>query len=108
MHKFPTWLLFDCKEFDTESAKLEKDIKKIFYKNNCHKLTIAIKVLLGECDLPSQKAAIVNKQVEMKTKNTVIKFFNDYRPGYIYSFFHFLFSFFLFFCLNIFLYKSGV
>ena len=54
--------LLNCKEYDTEQAKLEKDIKKIFYKNNYHKLNITIEDLLGECDLPSQDAVIVWKK----------------------------------------------
>ena len=33
----PEYFLLNCKEYDTERAKLEKDIKKILYKNNCHK-----------------------------------------------------------------------
>ena len=51
-------------EYDTEWAKLEKDIKDNFYKNNCHKLNITIDDLLGECDHPSQDAVIVRKKVE--------------------------------------------
>ena len=48
---------------DFEWAKLEKDIKKIFHKNNCHKLNITIEDLLGECDLPSQDAVLVRENV---------------------------------------------
>ena len=47
--------------FKLQRAKLEKDIKEIFYKNNCHKLNITIDDLLGECDLPSQDAIIGKK-----------------------------------------------
>ena len=57
----PVHFLLNCKEYDTERAKLEKDIKEIFYKNNCHKLNITIDDLLGECDLPSQDAIIGKK-----------------------------------------------
>ena len=46
-----------------EWAKLEKDIKKIFHKNNCHKLNITIEGLLGECHLPSQDAVLVREKV---------------------------------------------
>ena len=53
-----------CKEYDTEWAKLEKYIKKIFYKNNYHKLNMTIEDLLGECNLPSQDAVIIRKKVE--------------------------------------------
>ena len=60
----PVHFLLNCKEYDTEWAKLEKDIKEIFYKNNCHKLNITIDDLLGECDLPSQDAIVVTKKVE--------------------------------------------
>ena len=42
-------------------TKLEKVIKKIFHKNNCHTLNITIEVLLGECDLLSQDAVIRKK-----------------------------------------------
>ena len=60
----PEHFLLNCKEYDTERAKLEKDVKEIFYKNNCHKLNITIDDLLGECDLPSQDAFIARKKVE--------------------------------------------
>ena len=60
----PEHFLLNCKEYDTERAKLEKDIKKIFYKNNCHKLNINGEDLLGECDLPSEDAAIVRRKVK--------------------------------------------
>ena len=60
----PVHFLLNCKEYDTEWAKLEKDIKEIFYKNNCHKLNITIDDLLGECDLPSQDAIIIRKKVK--------------------------------------------
>ena len=53
-----------CKEYDAERTKLEKDINKIFYKNNCHKLNITINDLLGGCDIPSQDAVMVRKKVE--------------------------------------------
>ena len=54
----------NCKENDTEHTKLEKDAKKIFYKNDCDKLDITIEDLLGECELPSQDAVIVRKKVK--------------------------------------------
>ena len=60
--KTPVHFLLNCKEYDTERAKLEKGIKEI-YKNNSHELNITID-LLGECDLPSQDAIIVRKKVE--------------------------------------------
>ena len=60
----PVHFLLNWEEYDTERAKLEKDIKEIFYKDNCHKLNITIDDLLGECDLPSQDAFIVRKKVE--------------------------------------------
>ena len=56
--------LLNSKEYDTEREKLEKDIKKIFLKNNYHKLNITKEELLGECDLPSQYAVIIRKKVE--------------------------------------------
>ena len=55
--------LLNCKEYDKERAKLEKYVKKIFCKSNCHKLDIIIDDLLVESDLPSQDAAIVRKKV---------------------------------------------
>ena len=64
MKETPARFLLNCKEYDTDRAKLEKDIKEIFYKNNCHKLNIIIDDLLGECDLPSQDAIVVRKIVE--------------------------------------------
>ena len=64
MKKTPVHFPLDCKEFDTERAKLERDIKEIFYKNNCHKLNITRDDLLGECDIPPQDAIIVRKKVE--------------------------------------------
>ena len=100
----PVHFLLNCKEYDTEQAKLENDIKEIFYKNNCHKLNITIDELLGECDFPSQDAIIVRKKVEefilatgkeiQKEKNIVIKFF-------LVNFFMHLFLFFSFFSFNI-------
>ena len=60
----PTHFLLNCKEYDTEQAKLEKNIKEIFYKNNCQKLNIVIDDLLGECDLPSHDAIVVRKKLE--------------------------------------------
>ena len=60
----PRTFSFKLKEYDTQRAKLEKDVKEIFYKNNCHKLNITIDDLLGECDLPSQDAFIARKKVE--------------------------------------------
>ena len=71
--------LLNCKEYDTERRKLEKDIKEIFYKNNYPKSNITLDDLLGECDLPSQDAIIVRKKVEefilVTGKKIVIKFF---------------------------------
>ena len=64
MKETPEHFLLNCKEYDTEQAKLEKDIKEIFYRNNCYKLNITIDDLLGQCDLPSQDAVIVSKRVE--------------------------------------------
>ena len=87
VRKTPEHFLLNCKEYDKDQAKLEKDIKKIFYKNNCHKMSITIEDLLGECDLSSQDAAIFRKKAErvysgnrkrnlkLKHKNIVIKFF---------------------------------
>ena len=61
----PQYIFYlNCKEYDTERAKLEKDIKEIFYKNNCYRLNIIIDDVLGECDLPSQDAIVVMKKVE--------------------------------------------
>ena len=40
----PVHFLLNCKEYDTEWAKLEEDIKEIFYKNNCHRLNITMDV----------------------------------------------------------------
>ena len=60
----PVHSLLNCKEYDTERAKLEKDTKEIFYKNNCHKLNITKDDLLGECDLPSQDAIRIRIKVE--------------------------------------------
>ena len=58
----PEHFLLKCKEYDTEQTKLEKDIKEISYKNNCHKLNITLQDdLLGECDLPSQDTIIGEK-----------------------------------------------
>ena len=34
--------LLNSNEYDTEQAKLENDLKKIFYKNNCPKLNSII------------------------------------------------------------------
>ena len=42
----PEHSLLNCKEYDTERAKLEKDTKQIFYTNNFHKLNISIGDLL--------------------------------------------------------------
>ena len=64
MKETPGRFLLNCKEYDTERAKLEKDIKEIFYKNNCHKRNITIDDLLGECDILSQDAIVVRKIVE--------------------------------------------
>ena len=62
--KTPEHFLLNYKEYDTEWAKLDKDIKEIFYKINCHKLSITMDDLLGEFDLPSQDAVIVREKVE--------------------------------------------
>ena len=51
-------------ECSTWKVKLEKGIKKIFYKNNCPKVNITIEDLLGVCDLPSHEAVIVRKKME--------------------------------------------
>ena len=60
----PQYIFYlNSKEYDTEQAKLEKDMKEIFYKNNCHRLNITIDDVLGECDLPSQDAIVVRKKV---------------------------------------------
>ena len=64
MKETPGRFLLNCKEYDTERAKLEKDIKEIFYKNNSHKRNITIDDLLGECDILSQDAIVVRKIVE--------------------------------------------
>ena len=64
MTETPEHFLLNCKEYETEQAKLEKYIKKIFHKNNYHKLNIIIEDLLGECNLPSQDAAIIRKKLE--------------------------------------------
>ena len=82
----PEHFILNCKEYDAKWAKLEKDIKELFYKNNCHQLNITINDLLGECDLPSQDAVIVRKkwkslfwqqQKKIKLeKKIVIKFFS--------------------------------
>ena len=85
----PQYIFYlNSKEYDTEQAKLEKDIKEIFYKNNCHRLNITIDDVLGECDLPSQDAILVRKKVgdfilatgkeiqkKKKRKKIVIKLF---------------------------------
>ena len=60
----PENFLLNCKKYDTELVKLEKYIKKIFYKNNYHKLNIIIKDLLEESDLTSQDAVIIRKKME--------------------------------------------
>ena len=60
----PEQLLLNCKEYDTEREKLEKNIKQIFCKSNCHKLNITIDDILGECDLPCKDAVIVREKVE--------------------------------------------
>ena len=43
----PEHFLLNCKEYDTGQAKLEMDIKKIFYQNNNHKLSITLEDSLG-------------------------------------------------------------
>ena len=60
----PRTFSFKLQRIDTERAKLENDIKKIFYKTGCPKLNIPIEDLLGERDLPFQDAVIVRKKVE--------------------------------------------
>ena len=60
----PGHFLLNWQECDTERAKLEEDVKEIFYKSNYHKLNITIYYLLGKCDLPSQDAVIVRKKIE--------------------------------------------
>ena len=64
MKETPVHFLLNCNEYDKERAKLEKDIKEAFCKNNCRKLNITIDDRLGGCDLPSQDAIIVRKKVE--------------------------------------------
>ena len=78
MTETPDHFLLNCKEHDTERAKLEKYIKKTFYKNNYHKLNTYIKELLGEYDLPSQYAVISGngkRNLKLKHESTVMKFF---------------------------------
>ena len=49
----PRIFFFNSKVYNTGRAKLENDVKDIFYKNECPKLNNTIKDLLGECDFPS-------------------------------------------------------
>ena len=89
-----------------EQAKLEKDIKEIFYKNNCHKLNTTTDDLFGECDLPSEDAVIgrkkmqefilaTGKEIENQNKNAMIKFF--LLKFFIYVFFYFFILFYFYF-----------
>ena len=54
--EIPEHFLLNCKEYNTYQAKLEKDIKKIFHKNNCHKLNSIV-------------TAIVRKKLEVCSGN---------------------------------------
>ena len=65
MKETPEYFLLNSKEYDTEQPKLEKEVKKIIYKNNCNKLNITVDDLLGECDLPSQDTVIARKKMEV-------------------------------------------
>ena len=58
MKETPELFLLNYKEYDMKQAKLEKDIKGIFYKNNYHKLNTTTNDLFGECDLPSEDAML--------------------------------------------------
>ena len=89
-----------------EQAKLEKDIKGIFYKNNGHKLNTTTDDLFGECDLPSEDAVIgrkkmqefilaTGKEIENQNKNAMIKFF--LLKFFIYVFFYFFILFYFYF-----------
>ena len=89
-----------------EQSKLEKDIKGIFYKNNCHKLNTTTDDLFGECDLPSEDAVIgrkkmqefilaTGKEIENQNKNAMIKFFLI--KFFIYLFFYFFILFYFYF-----------
>ena len=100
----------NCKDYDKERAKLEKHIKKIFYKNNYHKLSITIENLLGEYDLSSLGAAIIRKNgrvysgkgkrnLKLKHENTVIKLF-VFRLLFIYVFIYLLILFYLHFAFS--------
>ena len=79
----PDYFHLYCKEYDLEQAKLEKDIKEIFCKNNCHKLNITIDGILGEHDHTSQDAVIGKKwkslfwqqETKSKVEKKVIKLF---------------------------------
>ena len=111
----PEHFLLKCKEYDTEQTKLEKDIKEVFYKNNCHKLSITLlDDLLGECDLPSQDTIIGEKwkslfrQQEKKFKKRKEKGKKIVIKLFCLNFFMYLFPFLSFFCLNILVYKLGV
>ena len=111
----PEHFLLKCKEYDTEQTKLEKDIKEVFYKNNCHKLNITLlDDLLGGCDLPSQDTIIGEKwkslfrQQEKKFKKSKEKGKKIVIKLFCLNFFMYLFPFLSFFCLNILVYKLGV
>ena len=94
-------------------TKLEKVIKKIFHKNNCHTLNITIEVLLGECDLLSQDAVIRKKwkslfwqkekkfKIKIQKKHTgqIFVLLNFYQCIYLcipYIWFPFFFFFYLY------------
>ena len=102
----------NCKEYDTEWAQLEKDVKEIFYKNNYHKMNITIDDILGECDLPSQDAVIVRKKVEEFILATGKEIWNGKNKNktkfFLLKFFVHLFLFLSLFCLNILVYILGV
>ena len=98
-------------------TKLEKVIKKIFHKNNCHTLNITIEVLLGECDLLSQDAVIRKKwkslfwQKEKKFKIKIQKktHWSNFCAFKFLSMYLFMYSLYLvsIFLLLLLVYKSG-
>ena len=110
MKETPELFLLNCKEYDTEQAKLEKDIKEIFYKNNCHKLNTTTDDLFGECDIPSEDAVIVRKkmqefilvtgkEIENQNKNIMIKFF--LLKFFIYVFIYCLILYYFYFSSSV-------
>ena len=110
MKETPKLFLLNCKEYDTEQAKLEKDIKEIFYKNNCHKLNTTTDDLFGECDIPSEDAVIVRKkmqefilvtgkEIENQNKNIMIKFF--LLKFFIYVFIYCLILYYFYFSSSV-------